>query len=104
IDVEPSLAWDHTTGHPYSGRLYLVYTERTNSLTDDTDIYMVYSDDGGATWPGTKRKINDDLTVTTQFDPRVAVDQTSGNVAVSWYDCRDDATNNIKTRFYAAVS
>jgi hypothetical protein len=32
------------------------------------------------------------------------VDQTSGKVAVSWYDCRADATNNVKTQFYAAVS
>ena len=31
------------------------------------------------------------------------MDQTSGQVAVSWYDCRAD-TNNVKTRFYAAVS
>lgn len=35
--------------------------------------------------------------------PRIAVDQASGNVAVSWYDCRDD-TNNVRTRVYAAVS
>jgi hypothetical protein len=35
----------------------------------------------------------------------MAVDQslTSGNIAVSWYDCRNDP-NNINTQFHAAVS
>jgi hypothetical protein len=39
----------------------------------------------------------------SQFHPRIAVDQTSGKVAVSWYDCRADPAN-IKAQFYAAVS
>jgi hypothetical protein len=40
---------------------------------------------------------------TSQFDPRIAVDRTTGSIAVSWYDCRAD-TSDKKTRFYAAVS
>ncbi len=52
---------------------------------------------------GSALKINTDSTSNSQFFPRIAVDQTSGNVAVSWYDCRADP-NNVKTRSYAAVS
>jgi hypothetical protein len=105
IDVEPGLAWDCTSG-PHSNRLYLVYTERTNQLSAyDTDIYLIYSDDNGGTWSTNARtKINDDLTSASQFNPRIAVDQTSGSVAVSWHDCRNDPTNNVRTKFYAAVS
>lgn len=32
------------------------------------------------------------------------MDQTSGNVAVRWYDCRADTAYNRKTQLYAAVS
>ena len=48
--------------------------------------------------------MNDDSTTTSQFDPRMAVDQTTGNIAVSWYDRRADPSADQKTRFYAAVS
>ena len=61
------------------------------------------TDKNGTNWT-TLVKINTDGTSTSQFFPRIAVDQTSGKVAVSWYDCRADATNNRLTRFYAAVS
>jgi len=62
-----------------------------------------YSNDNGTNWT-TQLKINTDNTTTSQFFPRIAVDQTSGKVAVSWYDCRADLTTNALTRFYAAVS
>src|SRR5690349_16533145 len=39
------------------------------------------------------------------FSPNIiALSQTSGSVAVSWYDCRGHTANNVTTRFYAAVS
>jgi hypothetical protein len=34
----------------------------------------------------------------------LALDQTSGNVAMAWYDRRIDSVNNVKTPFYAIVS
>jgi hypothetical protein len=34
--------------------------------------------------------VNDDATANSQFLPRIALDQTTGNVAVSWYDARND--------------
>ncbi len=99
----PGFAWD-CTGGGHGGRLYMVFTDWNTNYTDDFDIFVIHSDANGAsgTW-SSRVKVNDDSTHRTQFDPRIAVDQTSGKVAVSWYDRRDD-TNNVKTKLYAAVS
>ena len=35
-------------------------------------------------------RLNDDDTTNSQFNPAIALDQTTGNVAVSWYDARND--------------
>jgi hypothetical protein len=102
INAKPSLAWD-CTGGLYSNRLYMVYTDQPSTDHNNTDAKLFYSNDNGANWTGPLR-VNDDVTSTSQFFPRVAVDQTSGKVAVSWYDCREDTTNDRLTRFYGAVS
>src|SRR5207249_562892 len=39
----------------------------------------------------------------SQFLPRIALDQTSGNIAVSWYDSRNSPGNNT-AEFWATVS
>lgn len=98
----PYLAWDRSNG-PHRGRLYLVYTDYASSVTN-TDIKFTYSDDNGKTFTNVVN-INTPTNSLSHFSPAVAVDQTStnGNVAVCWYDCRDDP-NNVKTRGYCAVS
>jgi len=106
IDVEPGLAWDRST-NTYNGRVYLVYTERptTNDLDFDTDIYVKYATGDPtvvANW-STGVKVNSDSSTNSQFLPRIALDEVTGNVAVGWYDCRQD-TNNVKAQFYVAVS
>jgi hypothetical protein len=57
--------------------------------SDDFDIMFQYSDDDGATWTPAIR-LNDDAGTNSQGNPAIAVDQTTGNVAVSWYDARND--------------
>ena len=49
VDAEPGLAWDRTGG-PHNGRVYLVYTKEQQNESDNTDVYVRYSDDNGATW------------------------------------------------------
>jgi len=88
VDAEASLAWDRSGGH-HSGRVYAVWTQETPNESDNTDIMFQYSDDNGATWTPPVR-LNDDHTANSQFMPAIAVDQTTGDVAVSWYDCRND--------------
>jgi hypothetical protein len=101
ITPTPGLAWDRTGGQ-YRGRLYMVYTDHPVGEATNTDIYVMYSTNNGASWTGTV-KINSDSTKNSQFFPKIALDQTSGKLAVSWYDCRADS-NNRQTQFYCAVS
>jgi len=88
VDSESGLAWDRTGG-PHNGRVYLVYTTKVQSLRDGLDIKVSYSDDQGQTWSAPVR-VNDDTTGNSHFLSKIALDQTTGNVAVVWYDCRND--------------
>jgi len=112
IDVEAGLAWDHTGG-THNGRLYFIYVSEEPQESNDTDINLRFSDDKGATWSPSVR-VNDDTTTTSQFNPRISLDPTSGNIAVAWYDARNDKgdhgpgdTNgapNDDTTVYATIS
>jgi hypothetical protein len=102
IDAEANLAYDRSGG-AHDGRLYLVYTDEFPDETNNTDIYLRYSDDDGVTW-SSRLKVNDDATTTSQFLPYLAVDQTNGDLIVTWHDARIDPTNNNKTRYYGALS
>ncbi len=88
IDAEPGLAWDRTGG-AHNGRVYLVYTREIQNESDNTDIFVQFSDDNGMTWSPAVR-VNDDNTVNSQFLSKIALDQTTGNIATVWYDARND--------------
>jgi hypothetical protein len=88
VDAESGLAWDRTGG-AHDGRVYLVYTKEQQNESDDMDVYVKYSDDDGATWTAGVR-VNDDATPNSQFMPKIALDPTTGNLAVVWYDSRLD--------------
>jgi hypothetical protein len=88
VDAEPGLAWDRTGG-PNAGRVYLVYTAEHPNESDNTDTFVRHSDDNGATWSAPVR-VNDDTTVNSQFLPKISLDPTTGNIAVVWYDSRND--------------
>jgi large repetitive protein len=122
------LAIDNTLGSssPYAGRIYAAYVGysptppypmdpngHTNPSTD-TDIYLVYSDNGGQSWssPVFPSAVNDnnsdadgisasdpssndaeDTFGRTVFQPAIAVDPESGTLVISWRDARDDAAD-----------
>lgn len=88
VDAEANLAWDRSGG-PHNGRVYVIWTQESPNESDNTDIMFQYSGDNGATWTAPAR-LNDDHTATSQFMPAIAVDQTTGDVAISWYDSRND--------------
>jgi hypothetical protein len=88
IDAEANLAWDQSGG-AHNGRVYLVWTQETPNESDNTDVMLQHSDNDGATWSPAV-KLNDDRTSNSQYDPAIALDQSSGDVAVSWYDTRND--------------
>jgi subtilisin-like proprotein convertase family protein len=118
-----SVAQDNTLGSfsPYQGRMYVAYTTQPNAAANasNTDIYMATSDDGGTTWTvrvdaNGNNTINDDNAVLdgfssggvnnsigrSQFMPSVAVDQTTGTMAISFYDARYDAANARVAQFF----
>ena len=88
VDAEANLAWDRSGG-AHNGRVYLVWTQETPNESDNLDIMLQHSDDNGTTW-SPAIKLNDDRTANSQYNPAIALDQTSGAVAVSWYDTRND--------------
>jgi uncharacterized protein (TIGR03437 family) len=97
IDPEAGLAWDCSTG-PHHGRVYLVYTDATAVASADTNIFVLRSDDIGATWSNPVR-VNDDTGTNSQFLPRISLDQSNGMIAVTWYDARNSALNNTAQYF-----
>jgi hypothetical protein len=89
VDAEPGLAWDTVATSPHLGRLYLIWTDEQPNESGDTDIWLRYSDDDGSTW-STPTRVND-VTTNAQFLPRIALDPTTGNLAIGWHDARNDA-------------
>jgi hypothetical protein len=88
IDAEANLAWDRSGG-AHNGRVYLVWVQETPNESDNTNIELQHSDDNGSTWSPAVQ-LNDDHTVNSQYDPAIALDETSGDLGVSWYDTRND--------------
>jgi hypothetical protein len=87
------------SGGPFNGRIYMVVVDQGDLDNDpdstnaadhhDTDVFLLFSDDRGQSWTGPVR-VNDDATRNSQFLPWMDVDQTTGIVAVGWYDTRND--------------
>lgn len=100
IDAEGNLAWDRSGGS-HNGRVYLTYADAASVSSDDTNIFLRYSDDNGTTWSAPLR-VNDDTGTNSQFLPAIAVDQTTGNVAISWFDARNSSTNAASRVFVSA--
>jgi hypothetical protein len=88
VDAETGLAWDTNEASFHFGRLYLLWTDEQPNGSADTDIWLRYSDDAGETW-STGIRVND-VTTNAQFLPRIALDPTTGNLAVGWHDARND--------------
>lgn len=87
-------------GTPHAGRLYVTYTDKSVTAAD-TDVFVVFSDDGGETW-SPEVKVNDDTVDAYQFHPSISV-SPKGVVGLSFYDTRNDP-NDEKTDQYIAFS
>jgi hypothetical protein len=94
------------SGGPHNGRMYLSFTDAPGSH-NDTNVYVMRSDDGGTTWSAPV-KADDDPTDGTknghsQFNAAMEVDQTTGDVALAWYDARN-SPGNSDTQFFGTIS
>jgi hypothetical protein len=83
------------------GNVYVAYADNPPGA-DLADVFLVRSTNYGQSW-STPLKINDDITITDQWMPSISVDK-NGKIFVSWYDSRNDPTNNLMTQLYGAVS
>lgn len=85
---------------PYRGTVYILWSDQRNG-TNDTDVFLIKSRDGGESWGGLKR-VNDDATVSHQFFPWMTVDPITGVIWVVFYDRRNTTGN--ATEVYVARS
>src|SRR5262249_18515393 len=77
----------------HAGPVYLVYTHAPSVTSDNLTIYERFSDNNGATW-SSRVQVDDDNSGNSHFLPQMAVDQSTGNVAVAWYDARNAGPGN----------
>lgn len=101
IDAEVSVAYDQSNG-PFRGRLYLVYTDAASTTTDDTNIFLRYSNNNGVTFTAPIR-VND-VTTGSQFLPNVVVDRLTGNLAIGWMDSRNATFGDPSAEYFLTAS
>jgi hypothetical protein len=104
IDAAGNLAWDLSDG-AHAGRLYLSYTDAAQEIGSDgkfhvTNVVLRYSDDLGQHW--SEPITVTDAAVGESFFPAIAVDQSSGNVGLSWYETVNG--DQTQTRETATIS
>ncbi len=86
--IYPACDADRSNG-PHRGRLYCTWTDLApNGI--NTDIFTAFSDDHGSSWSA--RRSVTDLAGVDRFYPWLAVDASTGEANVSFYDTRNDTT------------
>ena len=95
----PVTACDISNG-PNRGTIYVNWTDQRNG-TNNTDVFLSKSTDGGNTW-SSPVKVNNDTTTKHQFLTWMTIDQTNGNLYFVFYDRR--SYNDNRTDVYIAKS
>jgi len=95
----PVTATDLSPG-PHRGNIYVNWADQRHG-TDDTDIWIIRSEDGGESWSDPLR-VNDDPPGKQQFFTWMAVDPIDGAIYIVFYDRR--AYPNEQTDVYLAWS
>lgn len=88
------------SGGEHHGTIYVNWSDQRNG-TDDTDVWLCKSTDGGDTWTEARR-VNDDPPGRQQFFTWMDIDQVTGYLYFVFYDRRNYTDNN--TDVYMAVS
>jgi len=85
---------------PNQGTIYILWSDQGNG-EDNTDVFIVRSNDKGETWTQ-PLSANNDTAKRHQFFPWFTVDQKTGVIYAAYYDRRD--TEGIATNVYLARS
>jgi hypothetical protein len=94
----PVTAIDNSPRYP--GRIYVNWADQRNGA-DDTDIWLIWSDDQGLNW-STPKRVNNDPAGKHQFFTWMAVDPVTGHVHVVFYDRRQ--YDDTRTEVFVATS
>ena len=84
----------------YQGTIYVNWSDQRNGK-DNTDVWLIKSNDNGETWSEPK-KVNDDNTGKHQFFNWMSIDPVTGYVYIVFYDRR--AHDDNQTDVYLAYS
>jgi hypothetical protein len=97
----PSIAVDRSMLH--KGRIYVTWCGR--DADSNAHVFLSISNDSGKTWT-TPTFIEDDSSAvkTDKFFPWIAIDQSTGDVGVTFYDSRNDPNSNILIDDYLTLS
>ena len=95
----PVTACDRSNG-PDHGTIYVNWTDKRNG-SNDANIWIAKSTDGGTTWSSPIR-VNDDGPGKHQFFNYITIDQVTGKVYVIYYDRRN--YTDTRTDVYLAIS
>jgi hypothetical protein len=106
VSASPQIAIDRSGG-ARNGTIYVAYADgadrqlgaSTVPSSHRMHVFLTESRDNGATW-STPLRI-DTGNPNDAWEPSVAVDQSNGNVVVSWYDRRDDGSNHLYVPYFA---
>jgi hypothetical protein len=90
VDAEVALAWLRTGAD--RGRLVMMFNDEHPDQSDDTNVYVKTSDDGGDAW---STRIAVTNASRSQFLPRLAVDTATGHLVVGWHDATLDDGSGI---------
>ncbi len=90
------------SGGPNHGTIYVNWTDQRNG-SNDTDVWLVKSTDGGTSWT-TPIRVNTDAPGRQQFLTWMDVDVITGTVYCVFYDRRSFSPSSQQTDVYLAKS
>jgi len=92
----------HAVVNPANGHIYVTFANNPAG-TDKANIYMVMSTTGGATW-SLPVQVNDDVTLTDQWQPTLAVTPDGSKLGIFYYSRQEDPVNNNLFKFYGRIA
>ncbi len=86
----PMIVSDLNPHSQFYGRLYVLWSDQRRRAADGTgitDVYSMYSSDGGNSW-STMLRVNSDSAMNHHFFPSMTIDPVTGHLFVVFYDRR----------------